>query len=288
MCQMQQCKVRCAVILNHPAVGVWLAQESFGSQQCVEESSSGKKLVQILLLVVVLQMLQNPLAHGRRARSKRLGLSTMLVALQMQQLLYEVTMVLDSPQWSFQLFSQYVVRSCSQRRRSSPTTRWDSCSRCSRVSLGRRCWGWEGEVGAIYSRRWSIWNCWAFLVAGDVESPGEMCKPMCSGEWFIPFVLKSKVIPFVLSTVRDRVLSLYHSVNCFTSSLYADSSLLLTRPTTRESSAYLMMSFELYLSRYDVRTSGFPWVNSSFLMLSSWLVEFGVVFSTGMLFFVLC
>uniref|UniRef100_A0A3B1IXT6 exodeoxyribonuclease III n=1 Tax=Astyanax mexicanus TaxID=7994 RepID=A0A3B1IXT6_ASTMX len=61
-------------------------------------------------------------------------------------------------------------------------------------------------------------------------------------------LLKSTTISLVLSTLRDRLLVLHQSVSHCTSSLYADSSFLLMRPTTVVSSANLMMWFELYFA----------------------------------------
>lgn len=98
---------------------------------------------------------------------------------------------------------------------------------------------------------------------GGVEHPGEVlchvCSKknlefsiistvvslMCSGEWSTQVLLRSAVIVFDLSPLRDRLLPLHHSARCPTSSLYPDASLLLMRPIAVGSLANLMMFFEV-------------------------------------------
>lgn len=96
---------------------------------------------------------------------------------------------------------------------------------------------------ALFSlhRKWMYG--WAFLTRKVVlrvqERSSVMCTPrnlelltlstvvpfMCSGKWSAWILLKSTIITLVLSTLRDRLLSLQHSA----------------RPTTVVSSANLMM-----------------------------------------------
>lgn len=78
----------------------------------------------------------------------------------------------------------------------------------------------------------------------SLQSP-QRHPSMFREEWSVCDLLKSTTISFVLSTFRDRLLTLHQSVSRCTSSLYADSSLLLIRPNTVVSSVNLMMWFEL-------------------------------------------
>ncbi len=95
----------------------------------------------------------------------------------------------------------------------------------------------------IYIYRWGSLSDEHQGMLCSLQSPQR--RRQCSGESGWCDLLKSTTISFVLSTFRDRLLTLHQSVSQCTSSLYADSSLLLIRPNTVVSSVNLMMWFKL-------------------------------------------
>ncbi len=113
-------------------------------------------------------------------------------------------------------------------------------------------------------REWS--RCWVFLMTALVLTlevnlsvrwtPRNLTlctistswPLMDSGRWCRWLVfLKSTTSSFVL-LLRERLRLLHHSVNCATSRLYADSSLLVMRPTTVVLSANFMIWLVLKLA----------------------------------------
>lgn len=72
---------------------------------------------------------------------------------------------------------------------------------------------------------------------------------MNSREWSAGVLLRSTTISLVVSTLRDRLLSLHQLTSCSTSSLYDVSSLLFMRPITVMSLALLMIWLDSNLPR---------------------------------------
>lgn len=118
-----------------------------------------------------------------------------------------------------------------------------------------------GESGWLYAPRRTRGLKKEVVLVDQVMSSA-MCTPrnvvlltlstaiplMVTGGCSLLLLLKSRVIPLLSSTFRERLFLPHHLVSCSISFLYSVSSLLMMRLTTVGSSANLMMWFVLNLA----------------------------------------